>query len=572
MKTPDKIYIALADYLISLFEKNKRIISLLFVLNLTYFVNFYMSIEFRGVFVPDIKIFIFFAGYILSEIFLMILIFRLLPKIFTWLVVTLTAIFFLVDSFALVMYRSLFDKGMFQILLDTNIQEVAEYVGDYSSVLVTKIFYVVPLIIIIVLLIKAGICLIDLFLNSRVRFLRLTSILLAIGLTACLLLTNFNFFVFSNPVSIIRMACLIPRAFKEISEYQEVYKNLDSVKIEITRNDSELPWVIFILGESTNRNHMSLYGYDKPTTPHLQRRLNQNEFVLFSDCISGATETMPVCQRLFTFFDNRESTDKPWYFYTNLFDILKTAGYHTAWLSNQEVTGIYGNVPRAYADRCDEKKFTTIHDTETMIYEYDEKLLPLLDDSLRKNSSAKNFYVLHLLGTHLNYRARYPDKFNVFKADSEPAPTAFQRAYQADYDNAVLYNDFIVDEIIKRFEDKDAIIIYISDHGENVFEDGILLGHGPAGNDKWQYEIPMIVWTSELCKKNHPELVKKISAAKDKPFMTDDMIHALLDLMKIETPDFDSRKSLFSEDFDATRRRIFRHREYVNGELIPARS
>jgi len=262
-------------------------------------------------------------------------------------------------------------------------------------------------------------------------------------------------------------------------------------------------------------------------------------------------------------------SNKPWYLYTNLFDILKAAGYHTAWLSNQEVTGIYGNVPRAYADRCNEKKFTTIHDTETTVYEFDEKLLPLLDNSLKANSAAKNFYVLHLLGTHLNYRARYPVEFEIFKAEDEPAKEAFQRDFQAAYDNAVLYNDFVVDEIIKRFEDKDALVIYMADHGEDVFDDGVHLGHGPRGNDKYQYEIPTMIWLSEVCKKNHPALEQKISAAKDLPFMTDDMIHALLDLMKIETPDFDSRKSLFSEDFDSTRRRIYKDNEYKDGEIIP---
>lgn len=247
---------------------------------------------------------------------------------------------------------------------------------------------------------------------------------------------------------------------------------------------------------------------------------------------------------------------------------MKAAGYHTAWLSNQEVTGIYGNVPRAYADRCDEKNFTTIHDTETAVYELDEKILPLLDDSLNKNSSAKNFYVLHLLGTHLDYKARYPVEYEVFKAEDEPAAESLHREFQAAYDNAVLYNDFVVDEIIKRFEDKDAVVIYIADHGEDVLEDGVHLGHYPLGGAR-QFEIPMIVWLSDACKTNHPALEQKLSTARDLPFMTDDMIHALLDLMKVETADFDSRRSLFSADYDSTRKRIYRGREYVNGQMIP---
>ena len=82
----------------------------------------------------------------------------------------------------------------------------------------------------------------------------------------------------------------------------------------------------------------------------------------------------------------------------------------------------------------------------------------------------------------------------------------------------------------------------------------------------------MVVWCSKKFKENHSELEQKISAAKNLPFMTDDMIHALLDLMQIQTPDFDSRKSLFSKDFDSTRKRIYKDNEYKNGEIIPAGS
>lgn len=302
---PDKVYIAVSDWLIRLLSENKRLLWLMFVLNLTCLVNLYMIFDFRAVPVSILKSVAFLVAYLLFEILVTIAILRLLPKIFTRLVVALTVTFFCVDVFALTMYRSVFDKGMFQVLLDTNFQEAAEYVGDYSSVLSTKIFYAVLLVIFIVLLIKAGIAFTNSLLSFNVRFLRIFSILSAMSFAVTWIAPGLNFFVINNPVSIIRISCLIPRAVEEIREYREVYKNLDSVKVEITRNEGELPLVVFILGESTNRNHMGIYGYDKPTTPNLQRRLDAGELILFTDCISGATETMPACQRLFTFFDNR---------------------------------------------------------------------------------------------------------------------------------------------------------------------------------------------------------------------------------------------------------------------------
>ena len=531
-----------------------------------------MIIEFRGVNRGDAIWFVVPAIYLLFEVLVITVLLSVLPKIFTRVVVALTVIFLAVDMFTLAMYRSVFDKGMFQVLLDTNIQEATEYLGDFSGAMISKIFFAVPVAIILVAIFKLGVWLLDRLFSRSAWFVRCMMIIFAICFTMIIPFSNVDYFLTRNPCSIIRISSLVPRALNETREYKKIYESIDAAQIEITRNDNDLPWVVFILGESTTRNHMSLYNYDKPTTPNLQRRFAQGELIFFTDCVSAATETMPACQRLFTFFRNGGLSDKPWYQYTNIFDILKAAGCHTAWLSNQEVTGIYGNVPRAFADRCDEKKFTTIHDTETYVYEYDEKILPLLDESLQKNSSAKNFYVLHLLGTHLNYRARYPDEFDIFRADDEPAKNPVHRKFQAMYDNAVLYNDFVVDEIIKRFEDKDALIIYVSDHGEIIFDDGINLGHGQMTgiNNKWQFEIPMLFWFSDTCKKNHPELVQKISAAKDRPFMTDDMIHALLDFLKISTADFDSRKSLFSEDFDDTRRRIYDGMEYIDGKLIPA--
>lgn len=570
MRIWDKIYITISDWLIRILKENRRLLCILFVVNLTYLVQIYsMGSVLEGYHGGDV-ILIFITLFFLLQIFVTTIILSLMPKIFKKIFIGLSAFFFLVDALILFLHRSLFDKSMFQLLLDTNLQEAMEFIKNYSSIIFIKIFWILPLLAGLILCFKVAIVFIDLVLNCRIRFLRATMIfgILIASIISWDIATSYTFFPRIG-ISVVRMTFLISGAFKEIREYQEVYKNIDATQIKITRNDSQLPWVIFILGESTGRAHMSLYGYDKPTNPKLQQRLEQNEFVLFSDCISGGDLTMLSCERLFTFYDNRvEDKEKPWYQYPNLFDILKAADYHTAWLSNQESSGIYGNVPRAYADRCDEKNFTVIRDTSTFVYEFDEKILPLLDDSLKKNTSRKNFYVLHLLGTHADYRLRFPAEFEIFKADDEPAKSAFQRDYQADYDNAVLYNDFVVDEIIKRFEDKDAIIIYISDHGETVFDDGIHYGHGP-GPGGIVLEIPMIVWFSKQFKENYPELVERISDAKNLPFMTDDMIHLLLDLMQIQTPEFDSRRSLFSEDFDATRRRIFRGREYVNGKMIP---
>ena len=170
------------------------------------------------------------------------------------------------------------------------------------------------------------------------------------------------------------------------------------------------------------------------------------------------------------------------------------------------------------------------------------------------------------MGTHLPYNLRYPSEFESFTANDEPAKEEYQRKYQAEYDNAIRYNDFIVNEIIKRFEDKDAIIIYISDHGEDVYEDGKSIDHQPQGGDELQIEIPMLVWMSQEFRNKRSDLVERIFAARNQPFMTDDMIHALLDIMQIHTKDYDETRSLFSPNFNFNRKRIYDGHEYVTGK------
>ena len=160
------------------------------------------------------------------------------------------------------------------------------------------------------------------------------------------------------------------------------------------------------------------------------------------------------------------------------------------------------------------------------------------------------------MGTHNTYKSRYPSNFEVFTAADETNPRKDVRQTCAEYDNAVLYNDFIVDEIIKRVENLDAIVIYISDHGEDVFEERDFADHVEESLSKSMLEIPFIVWTSPKFREKRPELEEKIKSATEKPFMTDDMIHFFMDIMKIETADFDETLSPVNPNYNSSRVRI----------------
>ena len=464
----------------------------------------------------------------------------------------LSGLYFFVDVWMLFSYRSLLDKAMLQISLATNSREMLEFlqlrIGDLLAA--GGVFL---LAVGLGWLLKRSIC-------HWLQPSSNTAILFTVFLCLGSIWSEYEKpATIEYCLSIERASDMVYCLYGEMKSYDEIARGLAGHAVQLTRNESSIPYVVFIIGESTSRHHMGIYGYPLPTTPGLAVKEAEGSLLVFQDVVSPHTYTMAVLRELFTFYHKAYGGE--WYEYGNYFDILRAAGYHTAWISNQESSGLYGNAGRAYADRCDEKAFTLIRDSENDVSRYDEAVLPLLDASLEKNQAEKSFYAIHLMGTHEDYIRRYPTEYGVFTADDETGDKPEWRKMRAEYDNAVLYNDYIVNAIIKRFEDKNAIVIYISDHGEEVYDRWDFRGHAEHGSF-YQLEIPMLIWTSEQFQRTYPEQVHNMTKAVKQPFMTNDMIYLLMDMMDIDTPEYDPSRSPLNPAFDAENPRIYEGSTY----------
>ena len=460
---------------------------------------------------------------------------------------------FAVDLFTVYNFRLAFNPLMADIISMTNPREGKEFLYTYLADYKFWLFVVSVLCVILLLWRIYSVCL-------KRRRLAITLFILCFtagSLVAVRDVTvNTGTFTLrlmqSNAVS--RVLQVIQQSYRSRRDYQNML-NTAPAEAGITHNASSIPYVVFILGEAVNRNHMSIYGYNLPTTPLLSELNDTGKLYVFSDVISPEAHTNAVLEKLFTFF--RYDSAGVWYTYTNLFTILKEAGYFTVWLSNQEAPSGVSSL-RLYSSECNIRTFTNgLRDNWDEGVIYDGLLIPMLDDILHKEHHAKNFYVLHLIGTHVKYTHRYPSEWTKFTAQDENGSSYSRRQCRAEYDNAVLYNDFVVSEIIKRFEDKNAIVIYVSDHGEEVYDSIDFSGHGTGILSRNIHEIPMLVWVSQKFSASYHELEKRIAASVDRPYMTDDMIHTLLDIMSIETPEYEPSQSIINADFDESRPRIY---------------
>ena len=456
---------------------------------------------------------------------------------------------FMIDVFCLYQYHTLLNYGILEILLATNPNEAIEFIEMYILRLP-----ILCMLLIMLIILSAAYKIITKSIMANPKLIAIIFIISAI-VSVSSAAKNLDNFI-SASLSINRIALMLPKVFGDLNSYQELSQKVEH-KAALTKDESNIPLVVFIVGESTGRNHMQIYGYNLPTTPHFTERAQNNELYIFNDVISPHSHTMPVLLKLFTFY--RTGAPGNWFDYINLFSILRAANYHTEWISNQESSGIFGNVGKLYSKSCDVSKFTVIRDTMDDINTdgfYSDEALLLFDDSLSKDYE-KSFFVLHMLGTHGKYAQRYPKEFSKFSVEDEIGANEEIKKTRAEYDNAVLFNDYIVNEIIKRLENKNAIVIYISDHGDDVYDEKDFAGHEEANGSRYMIEIPMIIWTSKQFKSTYPELEKKFNGSLNKPFMTDDMIHLILDMLKIETEDYNPALSLINDNYDKSRERVY---------------
>ena len=212
------------------------------------------------------------------------------------------------------------------------------------------------------------------------------------------------------------------------------------------------------------------------------------------------------------------------------------------------------------------RRYTQLRESHEEGGRLDEELFPLVDEALQQ-PAAKNFYVLHLMGAHSLYYLRFPYIFTKFSPDDIPAPQndlpEEKRTEIAQYENALFYNDFIVSSLMGKFQDTEAIVIYLPDHGETIYDNGSnFAGHVEENPNRQQLEVPLVFWASPAYRQKHPEKWQAICAAVDRPYMTDDMIHTLLDILDIRTPEYNPAKSVINPAFAADRKRIVRGRDY----------
>ncbi|WP_397532668.1 phosphoethanolamine transferase [Roseateles sp.] len=303
--------------------------------------------------------------------------------------------------------------------------------------------------------------------------------------------------------------------------------------------------VVLVVGETARAANWGLNGYARQTTPELAALPAVINFPQVTSCGTN-TETSLPC--MFAPIGRRDYDEARIRGSESLLHLLTRAGVGVHWRDNQ--SGCKGVCDGLSQDNVIELNPPGLcADGRCM----DEGLLLGLEQRLAE-AKGTQLLVLHQLGNHgPSYFRRYPPAFARFQpaCQSDELRNCSREEVVNAYDNALLYTDHLLAQLIQRLQAKatevDTAVVYVSDHGESLGEANLFLHGMPyAIAPAVQTQVPMVMWFSpgwQLAGGLDADCLRKRAA---QPLTHDHLFHSLMGLL-------DVRSAVYAPDYDLTR-------------------
>ena len=347
-----------------------------------------------------------------------------------------------------------------------------------------------------------------------------------------------------NPDSSVRMYLatrhIVPLSFFSVlktywteEEKAQRLASLPSPADFFSECGTDKPIVVLVLGESARGDHFSLNGYGRKTNPRLER---EPHIINMGVARSFGVQTRNSLIGMLT--DATEADRTPTL--GSFLSLYNRHGFMTCFYSRQNRFGRSGHLTDTLIGQSkDIRYFQTpadqdlLKETKALFDKYQDALLLLL----------------HTTGSHYDYRRNYTDAFRVFTPDDYTPETMLERKQNVinAYDNTIVKTDDFLAGLYAQLKDRDAIVVYVSDHGQLLGEHGRFLhAIGGTGTEyPEQKNIPFFFWYSDQFAEKHPAILAGLrqSAASGKTFTHDNLYHTMIAVggirSEIVRPDLD---------------------------------
>ncbi|WP_087879517.1 phosphoethanolamine transferase CptA [Citrobacter freundii] len=464
-----------------------------------------------------------------------------------------------------VIYGQEFSQSVLYVMFETNANEASEYLSQYFSlkIVLIALAYTAMAILLWTRLRPVHI-------PSPWRYLVSFALLYGLILHPMTVNTFIKYKPFEKTLDGLasRMEPAAPWQF--ISGYYQYRQQLTSLNSLLNENNALPPLanfkdssgdaprtLVLVIGESTQRGRMSLYGYPRETTPELDAlHKSDPNFTVFNNVVTSRPYTIEILQQALT-FANEKNPDL-YLTQPSLMNMMKQAGYKTFWITNQQTMTARNTMLTVFSKQTDKQFYMNQQRTQSA-REYDSNVLAPFKEVLA-DPAPKKFIIVHLLGTHIKYKFRYPDGQGKFDNNIDHVPAGLSNdeleAYN-DYDSANVYNDHIIASLIKDYKatDPNGFLLYFSDHGEEVYDTPPhkTQGRNEDNPTRHMYTVPFLLWTSEKWQAAHP---RDFSQDVNRKYSSSELIHTWSDLAGFTYDGFDPTRAITSPQFKETTRWI----------------
>jgi glucan phosphoethanolaminetransferase (alkaline phosphatase superfamily) len=249
--------------------------------------------------------------------------------------------------------------------------------------------------------------------------------------------------------------------------------------------------VIVVMGESLGWRSMSMYGYERGTTPLLEK-LVRKKTLIARKAVSGGVST-DVSLPLFLNVTNSQGAAATITSQSRcLFKLAKDNGFETHFYTIQNVKSMRHILNYICPDSIDHTQIGVdpMNLSEDDLY-LDEELIPLFE---KIDFSRPQFVVMQQRGSHAPYEHRFPKRFEKF----QPAENdSFETVLIKNYDNSVYYTDYVLADLIRRLRtisNRKTYFIFTSDHSEAMGEEQTW-GHNILS--PYVTEVPFLFYSND---------------------------------------------------------------------------
>lgn len=431
-------------------------------------------------------------------------------------------------------------------LVTTNAGEVNELLSQLLPAIVWVVVIYIPTLTIAAMQWAKHQTIDDAFIRIQ-RFPALCSA--AVALIVTFVLAAFTPYTPTNDLFPINAISNFGLAFERLEAsngYKEASKDF-RYDAHCTFTDDEPETVMLVIGETSRADNWQLYGYHRPTNPVLSKT---EGLTVFTDYMSQSNTTHKSVPILLSLADAEDYTIL--YRTKGIMQAFREAGYHTAFISNQQRNHSFIDFLGEQADYC-----LFLHDSLSRNAD-DIELLKPLRQQIKQNRGKRTFIVLHTYGSHFSYADRYPKAMRHFTPDHYDGAKAKYRLQLVNaYDNTIVHTDFLIGKVISTLSSGggSAAMLFTSDHGEDIFDDQRhLFLHASPFPSYYQLHVPLIAWTSSTYRIRHAEIAQSLISNSHKQAESNSVFHTLLSLGGVATQYRNDSLSLASPAYTPHRR------------------